>query len=256
MALDHLSVDVVLQALEDDGYYDLQDAAAGEHVLDMERRSFPWHDLYAVDWMKIVVLNPVSTYDIHTKFLSNYVERVRRILEKSFNKFFETRNVENPPPKRCCILAHSYKYTAAPGHYYRFLPSDKFCIGVFLWSKGSEVNYFKNTHLKSLPTLNQSKDPTQPTEPLLEIPEHAVEGFSREPLDFSSGGMVIANASTVIEIRRGYFIVDLFFPDGQLPKGKMEVPWSKEMEMKVDELQSETIKVNFTYIGKTGEANG
>lgn len=217
MALTKFEIESALRELRENGFYDLEDPAAGEHVLDMQRRNFPWHEPYAVDWMKHVVWNV----------------RIRRVLENSF--------------ERVCVLAHSYKYTAEPGHYFRFLPHTKSGIGVFLWAKDSEVYYFRDSHTKELPTLNRLKDPKQPTEPLLEIPREALEGLMPEPLEFPNGGMIIADGRIVFEIRRGYFIIDLFFPEHQLPKGKMEVPRSKEMERKVEELQSPQIKVNFTY---------
>ncbi|KAI3326671.1 hypothetical protein HD806DRAFT_532307 [Xylariaceae sp. AK1471] len=173
MASIEFSVESVLQDLKEHGFYDLEDSAAGEHVLDMQLRKFPWHEPYGVDWMKYVVWNP----------------RIRLVLEKAFEtveKHYIERPLEQP---RFCVLAHSWMYTAAPGHYYRFLPHTKFAVGVFIWAKDSEVDYFSSSHTKDLRTLDPPKDPEQPTEPLLEIPGDAVQELSRKRMEFPNGDM-------------------------------------------------------------------
>lgn len=59
---------------------------------------------------------------------------------------------------------------------------------------------------------------------------------------------MIADGRIIVELRSKFIIADFFFPSDDYPKGKMEIKRSKEMETKARELQSEAIRVNFTFI--------
>lgn len=62
MASTTFSLEVAEKALEENGFFDLEDPAMGEYVEQMERRSFPFVSEYGLDFCKERVLDDeVST---------------------------------------------------------------------------------------------------------------------------------------------------------------------------------------------------
>lgn len=62
MATDTFSLEVAKKALEENGFFDLEDSATGEYVEQMERRGFPFASEYGLDFCKERVLDDeVST---------------------------------------------------------------------------------------------------------------------------------------------------------------------------------------------------
>lgn len=168
MALTEDSISLALDAIKKNGFYDLEDSAAGERVWDMEQRDFPWHEPYGLDFMKYVVWNPVSERQPCVREVSNSNQRIRLILKTTLGS---------------CVLAHSYHYTARPGRYFRFIPSSKSAIGVFLFPKGSEISFFRISDTKDVRTFGAAH------QPFYEAGGDALKKHTSENYKFPNGGM-------------------------------------------------------------------
>ncbi|EFZ02026.1 hypothetical protein X797_010919 [Metarhizium robertsii] len=125
MASTTFSLEVAEKALEENGFFDLEDPAMGEYVEQMERRSFPFVSEYGLDFCKERVLDD---------------ERITIIIETVLGR---------------CALAHWLRYKAYPGHIVCFRAggpkAGRRSLLVQLWAKGSHVEYYRGSHLHDMP---------------------------------------------------------------------------------------------------------
>lgn len=57
MASNSSSFEIAEKAIDEDGFFDLEDPAIGEHVEQMERGGFPFASEYGLDFCKVRVLD-------------------------------------------------------------------------------------------------------------------------------------------------------------------------------------------------------
>ncbi|KAI0147289.1 hypothetical protein GGR57DRAFT_505751 [Xylariaceae sp. FL1272] len=217
------SLESVRTWLGDNGFVNLQDPVAGERMHDMEVRGYPFVSVYGLEFLKYVVLHP----------------RIRCILASFYKRV---------------TLGHSLLYSEEPGRIFRFSPSgpeSTFIPMVQIWAKNSLAEYWVDSHKRDLPNLDDGEhDVNEPKEPLLEVGRSSLieSGCKPVKLHFENGGLVIADARTAIERKKGKVIANVFFPDALIPPPKMILhQWSAEMAQKDAELQSDTIRANFMF---------
>uniref|UniRef100_A0A1Y1LJC5 Uncharacterized protein n=1 Tax=Photinus pyralis TaxID=7054 RepID=A0A1Y1LJC5_PHOPY len=211
------SLQAASQTLEDEGLVDLEDSSIGGHILDMEKRRFPFSTEYGLDFC-------------NTHVLQN--ERVRSIVKSTFRR---------------CVLAHWLRYEAYPGHIVSFMRggqrAGRCALVIHLWAKGSRVNYFPRSHMLELPA-------TKGKRLLWETAPSAISeaGCMATEKYFEDGGLVILDARTNYEIKQGYAIKFEFVTEDLIKSWpKMVLPKSGVLERKVDSMQSAEIGVNFAF---------
>ncbi|KAI1439428.1 hypothetical protein F5Y02DRAFT_412233 [Annulohypoxylon stygium] len=164
MASTVFSLDLVKESLVENGFFNLQDSAVGERILDMERRKFPFATAYGLDFCKYVLFHP----------------RIRLILEASFQK---------------CTLGHIMRYSKKPGRVFRFLPggpNTNFALMVHQCAKGSQVKYYVGSYKYApSPPNNRKLDSNEPLEPLLEDSQSALVDTGCKPVEvgLKEGGL-------------------------------------------------------------------
>ncbi|KAI8663479.1 hypothetical protein NCS57_00949000 [Fusarium keratoplasticum] len=219
MASIPFSLDTAKKALRDEGFVDLRDLKVGQHIWEFEQKGFPFFTKDGLDFLQQRVLgNP----------------DIRSIVEW----FFEDKR---------CILAHCLRWGALPGHIECFLAGGRDAgrrvLMVQLLAKGSRVDYYASSHLKSLPTENGPRSTHELSPAALQQ-----EGCKVHDGNFSAGGLVILDARLGRETRAGYAITVTFMIE-DLVTGlpKMVLPNLPGLKEKVAEMESEKIGVNFAF---------
>lgn len=165
-------------------------------------------------------------------------------------------------------LGHSLIYSQKAHRTFSFARGGEgtdFVPAVHIWSKGSVAEYWIGSQNHRLPTLKHSDD-SKPIEPLLEYAETSLleAGCKRRKFVFSEGALYVSWPLRVVLLIRPYRILvdariafirqagsvmnSVFFPDAKYRAPTMKLfTWSKELEDKVNDLQSEEIGANFKF---------
>ncbi|KAK8092140.1 uncharacterized protein PG998_015153 [Apiospora kogelbergensis] len=224
MALNTFRLEAAKLALEEHGFFQLQDCEIGERIRTFQSRGFPYGTILALELLtEHVIFDP----------------RVRDTLKAFSNDF---------------VLAHSLRYTAKPKRFFRFWsggPNTPLLIVAHQWAKGSRVEYWIGSHKVVLPVLatHLDHDQRKVKEPLLENTRNALvdAGCKPQPFYFPEGGLIIADARVAFEHTEGYEFANVFFPRDLLPPIPMSIPYSPEVADKVRSMKdkSGTIGINF-----------
>ncbi len=65
MALSQVSQEAAEQALLEDGYFCWEDASAGDRVMEMEKKKFPYYSEYGLEFCADFAFDPVSQTYAH-----------------------------------------------------------------------------------------------------------------------------------------------------------------------------------------------
>ncbi|KAK8000491.1 hypothetical protein PG990_013091 [Apiospora arundinis] len=211
----------IKRSLIEDGFYDLQDPVAGERFEDMDNRKRRFVTPYGIDFLKFIVLNP----------------RIRRI----WREFYER-----------VTLGHSLIYNEKSNRIYSFSrggPGTFFIPAVHIWSKGSVVEYWTGSQYHQLPILAGPGD-DQPREPMFEYAESSLVDAScqRRRFELTNGALILVDARIAFTRSKNDMLLSVFFPDKLIRAPKMKLSkWSRELEDKVEDLQSDDVGANFHF---------
>ncbi|RMI99801.1 hypothetical protein CDV36_015937 [Fusarium kuroshium] len=95
-----------------DGFFELDDSSIGDHISELQRRGFPFHSEWALDWTKSHILDDLAVREINKDILGD------------------------------CSLVHLLPQQPYPGHIFRYVPvrsAPLFSHLVLLCSKGSRL---------------------------------------------------------------------------------------------------------------------
>ncbi|KAI1286557.1 hypothetical protein F5Y03DRAFT_402107 [Xylaria venustula] len=212
----------IKECLERDGCYDLEDPVAGERFNDLEDRGRRFVTPYGIDFLKVIILNP----------------RIRRVWREFYKRV---------------TLGHSLIYSEKPKRIYSFSrggPETFFIPAVHLCSKGSEVEYWVGSQNHRLPIIKNNEE-NQPVEPLLEYTESSLinANCKRRRFTFDNGALVLVDARIAFTLTKNDVLFSVFFPDDRIPPPLMILnKWSRELEVEVEDLQSDEVGANFQFM--------
>ncbi|KZL67538.1 hypothetical protein CT0861_00342 [Colletotrichum tofieldiae] len=217
------SIETAEDSLHKEGFVDLHDSTVGRHVSEIEQKGFQYLSPHGLDFCQQRVLEDV---------------RIRSILESLFEK---------------CNLGHWLRYKELPGHIECFRKGGPEAgmrvVLVQLWARGSQVEYYRGSHLCVLPTTKGERS-------LHEISPMALDeaGCKPKELKFPDGGLVVLDARLAFEIKIGYAITFIFATDEVVAAWpKISLPNSPEVVRKVVNMESQKIKVNFAVQASAGK---
>lgn len=179
-------------------------------------------------------------------------QRIRRI----WREFYER-----------VTLGHSLIYNEKSNRIYSFSrggPGTFFIPAVHIWSKGSVVEYWTGSQYHQLPILAGPGD-DQPREPMFEYAESSLVDAScqRRRFELTNGALyviycllgkkltcsrILVDARIAFTRSKNDMLLSVFFPDKLIRAPKMKLSkWSRELEDKVEDLQSDDVGANFHF---------
>jgi len=211
------AADIQKLFLEDAAFYYVDDPVVGERVNEIQKRGFPIESADGLDFCKENVLDDM---------------RVRHVLEALF-------------PRSGLGIYDVYRTDS--NHIYAFmtgLNTELKAIVVQLWSPQSSMVVYDGSHLLPIRGFNASNG-------LLEIPYAPLKQCKSTNVELEKGGLAILDARLAFKTLKGFAIYFVFGTKEEL-KGwpKKQFPGGKELEQKAAEMDSPTIGVNFTFMGR------
>ncbi|CAJ2503090.1 Uu.00g104840.m01.CDS01 [Anthostomella pinea] len=218
MASATFAIEGAIEAIEQDGFYYMEDPVIGDRIAQMDATQSPF-------W---------SSSDAGLEFYRLSVfqdERIKSILESFFER---------------CALGDYRRLGQDRGHVFQLMRggASTCVLSIQLWGMGSKAVYYRGSHKAPQEILGSVRAANRMWEVARARLERA--GCEAKEIEFANGGIVIMDSRIAFEAYQGSPVTCSFATESRLSKWRrLDRPRSQGAAGRVAALQSERIGVYF-----------